>query len=52
MWQQNNLEQQIPATPQTRSSQTASVEPESTSPRKTKRGGKRVAKKGKKTTSR
>ena len=47
-WQQNNAEQSTPPTPHTQSSQAASVEvePEATSPRKTKRGGKRAAKKG------
>ncbi|PWA68621.1 endopeptidase, NLPC/P60 domain, LRAT-like domain protein [Artemisia annua] len=46
--QKNNAEQSTPPTPQTQSSQAASVEvePETTSPRNTKRGGKRAAKKG------
>ena len=51
MWQQNfsqtQTEQQTPPTPQTQSSQAASVDPEATSPRKHKRGGKRMSKKAK-----
>ena len=51
MWQQNfsqtQTEQQTPPTPQTQSSKAASVDPEATSPRKHKRGGKRMSKKAK-----
>lgn len=55
MWQQNfaltQTEQHTPPTPQTQSSQAASVEPEAISPRKQKRGGKRVSKRAKETQS-
>ena len=53
MWQQSfaqtQTEQHTPPTPQTQSSQAASVEPEDISPPKQKRGGKRVSKRAKET---